>query len=185
MRVLAISGSLRKESHNTGLLLAAAEVAAPGVEVVLYEGLREIPPYDQDDDEAGADAAVALLREAIADADAVLFATPEYNGSVPGVLKNAVDWATRPRATTAMQNKPVAVIGASTGMFGAVWAQADLRRILGLTGARVVEFELPVGRAHEAFSDGSLAEGDDVREKLADVLDALEDAVRERAALAA
>jgi chromate reductase len=182
MRVLAISGSLRQDSHNTGLLRAAADAAAPGVEVVLYEGLREIPPYDEDVDQAGAPAPVVALREAIGEADALLFATPEYNGSIPGVLKNAVDWASRPRATTVMQNKPAAVVGASTGMFGAVWAQGDLKRVLGLTGARVIDFELPLGRAHEGFVDGVLAEDHDAHEKLADVLDALEDAVREREA---
>jgi len=178
MRILAISGSLRGDSYNTGLLRAAAELAPAGVEVVLYDGLLEIPPYDEDT-EAAAPPAVAALRDAIRDADGVLYATPEYNGSVPGVLKNAIDWASRPRATTAMQNKPSAVVGASTGTFGAVWAQNDLRRILGLTGARVVEAELPVGRAQEAFVGGELASGD-VREKLTDVVEALVDAVRER-----
>ena len=90
-------------------------------------------------------AAVTALREAIADADAVLFATPEYNSSIPGVLKNAIDWASRPLADSPLRNKPVAVIGASTGMFGAVWAQAELRKVLGATGARVAEVELASG----------------------------------------
>ncbi len=93
--------------------------------------------------------AAARLRRAIADADAVLFATPEYNSSIPGALKNAVDWASRPLAANPLRNKPVAVIGASTGMFGAVWAQAALRKVLGATGARVGDVELAVGHAHE------------------------------------
>ena len=183
-RVLAISGSLRRDSYNSALLRAAAEVAPDGVELVFYDGLREIPPFDQDD-EGETPPEVLHLRRAIQDADALLFATPEYNGSVPGVLKNAVDWASRPRATTVMQNKPAAVIGASTGMFGAVWAQQDLKRILGLTGNRVLDLELPVGRAQETFEDGVLPEHHELRVQLREVLEALEDAVRQREAVAA
>jgi chromate reductase len=150
MRVLGISGSLRRDSHNTRLLRAAGELAErQGAEFELFSGLKEIPPYDEDDDVGTGPASVARLRQAIADADAVLFATPEYNSSIPGVLKNAVDWASRPIDTNPLRNKPVAVIGASTGMFGAVWAQAELRKVLGATGARVTEVELAVGHAHE------------------------------------
>ena len=184
MRVLAISGSLRRDSYNSALLRAAAEVAPEGVEVVFFDGLREIPPFDQDD-EATTPPEVLKLRRAIEDADALLFSTPEYNGSVPGVLKNAVDWASRPRATTVMQNKPAAVIGASTGMFGAVWAQNDLRRILGLTGNRVLDLELPVGRAQETFADGDLPEHHELHVQLREVLEALADAVQQREAVAA
>ncbi len=104
---------------------------------------------------------IGCAGAAIADADALLFATPEYNHSVPGALKNAVDWASRPFATAALRNKPAAVIGASTGMFGAVWAQAELRKSLAAAGARVIDRELPIGEADEAFSsDGALAERD-------------------------
>jgi chromate reductase len=150
MRVLGISGSLRRDSHNTILLRAAGElVAERGAEFEIYDGLKAIPPYDEDDDIGDGPPAVARLREAIAGADALLFSTPEYNSSIPGVLKNAVDWASRPPATSPLRNKPVAVIGASTGMFGAVWAQAELRKVLGATGARVTEVELAVGHAHE------------------------------------
>ena len=150
MRVLGISGSLRRDSHNTRLLRASGElVEAQGGEFELFDGLKAIPPYDEDDDVGGGPAAVARLRQAIADADAMLFATPEYNSSIPGVLKNAVDWASRPLATNPLRNKPVAVIGASTGMFGAVWAQAELRKVLGATGARVSEVELALGHARE------------------------------------
>ena len=150
MRVLGISGSLRGDSHNTRLLRAAGElVEAEGAEFELFDGLKAVPPYDQDDDVGAGPAAVAELRQAIGDADAVLFATPEYNSSIPGVLKNAVDWASRPLATNPLRNNPVAVIGAGTGIFGAVWAQAELRKVLGATGARVSEVELAVGHAHE------------------------------------
>jgi chromate reductase, NAD(P)H dehydrogenase (quinone) len=150
MLVLGISGSLRRDSHNTRLLGAAGEVVeARGAEFEIYDGLKAIPPYDEDDDVGEGPGAVARLRAAIAGADALLFATPEYNSSIPGVLKNSVDWASRPPATSPLRNKPVAVIGASTGMFGAVWAQAELRKVLGATGARVTEVELAVGHAHE------------------------------------
>jgi len=150
VRVLGISGSLRRDSHNTTLLRAAGQLVEElGVEFEEFDGLKAIPPYDEDDDVGSGPVAVARLRQAIAEADAVLFATPEYNSSIPGVLKNAVDWASRPVATGPLRNKPVAVIGASIGMFGAVWAQAELRKVLGATGARVTEVELAVGHAHE------------------------------------
>ena len=150
MRVLGISGSLRRESHNTKLLRAAGElIEERGAEFEIFDGLKAIPPYDEDDDIGNGPPAVARFRQAIAGADALLFATPEYNSSIPGVLKNAVDWASRPPATSPLRNKPVAVIGASTGMFGAVWAQAELRKVLGAAGARVTEVELALGHAHE------------------------------------
>jgi len=155
MRLLAISGSLRRCSYNTALLDAAAAEVPPGVELAVWHGLAEVPAYAED---AGAvPPAVAALRKELARADAVLIATPEYNGSVPGALKNALDWASRPFPDNSLRGKPVAVVGASTGLFGAVWAQADLRRILRVIGATVDERELPVGRAHEAFdADGRL-----------------------------
>jgi chromate reductase len=163
VRVLGVAGSLRGDSHNRRLLRAAADELPPGAELVPFEGLKAIEPFDETDEHElgggmpGADAFIAAIR----DADAVLFVTPEYNGSIPGVLKNAVDWASRPTpATSALANKSVAVIGASTSMFGAVWAQAELRKALGLAGARVLDQELAVPTAHEAFKDdGRLARG--------------------------
>jgi chromate reductase len=150
VRVLGISGSLRRDSHNTKLLRAAGGLVEElGGDFELFDGLRAIPPYDEDDDIGDGPLAVVRLREAIDSADAVLFATPEYNSSIPGVLKNAVDWASRPHNESPLRNKPVAVIGASTGMFGAIWAQAELRKVLGSAGARVAEVELAVGHAHE------------------------------------
>jgi chromate reductase len=172
MRVLGISGSLRRDSHNARLLRAAGEIVTEhGAEFEVFNGLKAIPPYDEDDDLGDGPAAVAALRRAIADADAVLFATPEYNSSIPGVLKNAVDWVSRPPDTTPLLGKRVAVIGASTGMFGAVWSQAELRKVLGSTGARVAEVELAVGHAHEHLDEaGHLT--DPAQEE------ALEDSVR-------
>jgi chromate reductase len=151
MRVLAVSGSLRRDSHNTQLLRAAIEAAPEGVEVELWDGLRDVPLYDQDLDSTEQVESVRRLREAWGSADAILFSTPEYNGSVPGVLKNAVDWASRPVRESALTNQTVSVIGASNGQFGAMWAQADLRKALGVAGARVVGDELPVPRASEKF----------------------------------
>src|SRR5579862_4743796 len=154
MKVLGISGSLRADSHNTKLLRAAGELfEADGVRFELYEGLKQVPPYDEDDDGDAAPAAVARLRAAVAGADAVFFSTPEYNSSIPGQLKNAVDWLSRPAGAGVLMNRPVAVIGASTGMFGAVWSQAELRKVLAAAGARVVEGEVPVGHAHTRFDE--------------------------------
>ena len=154
MKILGLSGSLRRDSHNTRLLEGARTLLPSGVELVIFERLAEIPPYSEDD-EHDASAAVAALKAAIAGADALLVATPEYNGSIPGALKNALDWASRPRATTPLQGKPAAVVGASTGLFGAVWAQAELRKVLSTIGARVVDRDLPIAQAEDALgSDG-------------------------------
>jgi chromate reductase, NAD(P)H dehydrogenase (quinone) len=160
MRVLGIAGSLRRDSHNGRLLRAAAALLPPEVEFVEFDGLKAIPPFDEDD-EAAPGEAVERWREQLQAADALLFATPEYNHSVPGALKNAVDWASRPFATAALRNKPAAVIGTSTGMFGAVWAQAELRKSLAAAGARVIDRELPVADAENAFAeDGALDDHD-------------------------
>jgi chromate reductase len=155
MHVLGISGSLRRDSYNTKLLRHAGELfEAEGVEFEIYDGLADVPPYDEDDDVEGAPEAVSRIRETVRAADAVFFATPEYNSSIPGALKNVLDWVSRPYATNPMRNKPVGVIGASAGMFGAVWAQAELRKVLGAMGARVTEGEVAVGRAMDRF-DGN------------------------------
>jgi chromate reductase len=178
-RILGISGSLRRDSHNTNLLRAAAEAAGPDVELELYEGLKEVPPYDEDDDVHPRPESVARLNAAIADADAVLFSTPEYNASIPGHLKNAIDWVSRPVATNVLRNKPVAVVGASTGAFGAVWAQAELRKVLAALGARVLDIELPVPHAHTRFDEAGLTD-DEIRASIAEVMEALAAEVRER-----
>jgi chromate reductase len=156
MRVLGISGSLRRDSLNSALLRAAAERLPGGAELIKFDRLREIPPYDEDVDAEATPAIVEQLREAVRSADAVLIATPEYNHSIPGQLKNALDWVSRPAGKSALNSKPAAVIGASTGMFGAVWAQAELRKVLGAMGGRVVEAELPVGHAKELLVEGRL-----------------------------
>ncbi len=153
MRVLAISGSLRTESYNTALARAAVRLAPEGVFVDLYDGLALLPPYDQDLDEgeSGTPAAVADFREHIEAADALLIVTPEYNGSIPGVLKNAIDWASARHRGSSFKNKTVAIAGVTTGQYGAIWAQQDLRRVLGISGARVIDGELPVSVAQSKF----------------------------------
>jgi chromate reductase len=182
MRVLGITGSLRGDSHNGRLLRAAAELLPPDAELVSFDGLKAIPPFDEDD-EAAPGAAVEHWREQLEQADALLFATPEYNHSIPGALKNAVDWASRPSATAALRNKPAAVIGTSTGMFGAVWAQAELRKSLAAAGARVIDRELPVPDAENAFApDGTLAEHEQTL-ALAEILAELLDEARRRLAV--
>jgi chromate reductase, NAD(P)H dehydrogenase (quinone) len=170
MKVLGVSGSLRAGSHNTRLLEAAAAAAPDGVEIELFDPslVASLPLYDQDLDDHDVTASVRELRKSWAAADALLFATPEYNGSIPGGLKNAIDWASRPKSEAALANKTVAVIGASEGQFGAMWAQQDLKKVLGIAGARVVGEVLPVARAHEGFPE-------QLHEQLRAVLDVLAD----------
>jgi chromate reductase len=179
MRVLGISGSLRRDSYNSALLRAAAERLPAGVELVEYERLGEIPPYDSDAEELGTPVVVAELREAVRSADAVLVATPEYNHSIPGQLKNALDWVSRPAGQSALMGKPAAAIGASTGMFGAVWAQAEARKVLGALGGRVVEAELPIPRAQEHYEDGRLELTSEQSQQLAEILAELVSEVEE------
>src|SRR5712691_1790057 len=150
MRLLAISGSLRRGSYNSALLDAAAAECSSEVEFFVWRDLARIPAYSEDLE--GVPPAVAGLRGEIARSDAVLIATPEYNASVPGALKNALDWASRPFPANALRNKPVAVVGASRGIFGALWAQTDLQKILTAIGARVDDRQLVVAQAHEAFT---------------------------------
>jgi len=170
MRVLGISGSLRRDSLNSALLRAAAERLPAGAELVEFQHLREIPLYDEDLELAGTPEAVGELREAMREADAVLIATPEYNHSIPGVLKNALDWASRPAGQSALSGTPAAAIGASTGMFGAVWAQAETRKVLGALGGRVIETELPVARADQQLVDGQLQLEPQQSERLEEIL---------------
>jgi chromate reductase, NAD(P)H dehydrogenase (quinone) len=183
MKVLALSGSLRRGSYNSSLLRNAIELLGDDVEAEVWDGLKAVPPYDEDDDGDRAPAAAVDLREAVAGADALLISTPEYNSSVPGQLKNALDWVSRPLATNSLRNKPAAVIGSSTGAFGAVWAQAELRKVLAAIGARVVEDGVAVGHAPTRFdAEGRLID-DDVREQLGEVVEALVAAVGGRRAL--
>ena len=152
MRILGIAGSLRRGSHNRRLLRTAAHALPSGAELVEWDGLAGLPAFDEDL-ENDPPAVVEAFLDEIEAADAILIATPEYNASVPGALKNALDWASRPFPDNVLKDKPMAVIGASTGLFGAVWAQAEVRKVLKASGAHVLEDELPVGQADMAFND--------------------------------
>jgi chromate reductase, NAD(P)H dehydrogenase (quinone) len=159
LKILGISGSLRAGSYNTKLLRAASELLPPDVDFELWDGLKAVPPYDEDDDVQPAPAGVAALRQAIIHADAVLFATPEYNWSVPGVLKNAIDWASRPAVGSPLAGKPVALMGASTGMGGTRSAQEQLRQVLAFPRARVLEEHVHVPQAYARFdTEGNLTD---------------------------
>jgi chromate reductase, NAD(P)H dehydrogenase (quinone) len=171
MRVLGISGSLRSASYNTALLRAAAELAPEGVELELYQDLEQLPPYNEDRDTDNPPQAVRELRGRIASADAVVFSTPEFNGSMPGQLKHAVDWASRPYGRgSSLWGKPVAVVGASVTDYGAVWAQDHLRKALGIASARVLDTELPVGKAPEKFDEDGVLVDLEIRDRLAEIM---------------
>jgi chromate reductase, NAD(P)H dehydrogenase (quinone) len=175
MRILGIAGSLRRGSYNRRLLRAAGTMLPPGVELAEWDGLAALPAFNEDQ-ESDPPAPVRAFLDAIEGADALLIATPEYNASVPGALKNALDWASRPFPDNVLRNTPCAVIGASTGLFGAVWAQAEVRKALKASGAHVLDSELPVGMADGAFTDDGALVEPELAARLHDVLD---DLVRE------
>lgn len=144
IKILALVGSLRAASINRQIAELAAAVASDGVSVTLFEGLADLPFYNEEIDDAMNAAApplapVAALRAAAADADAALVVTPEYNGSIPAVVKNAIDWLSRPFGDGALKGKPLAVIGGSFGQYGGVWAHDETRKSFGIAGARVVD----------------------------------------------
>jgi chromate reductase len=143
-----------------------------------------IPPYDQDDDVVPGPEAVEAFRELVRESDAIFFSTPEYNSSIPGALKNALDWASRPVATNVFRNKPAAVISASAGAFGGVWAGAELRKVLGAMGARVTDAELAVGHAHDKVHEDGGIEDSELRERLREALQTIVTGVLDRAAAA-
>jgi chromate reductase len=172
VRLLGISGSLREHSHNRHLLEAAEGELPAGVELELFEGLEDVPAFDQDL-EGSPPAGARAFMDAIDGADALLFATPEYNSSVPGALKNALDWASRPFPDNVLRDKPAAVVGASTGMFGAVWAQAELRKVLSASGAKVLDEELPVGHAQEAFDEEGRLAAPEASQRLREIIASL------------
>src|SRR3954465_15793810 len=169
MRILGIPGSVRRGSHNRRLLRAAGASLPPGAVLVEWDGLAGLPIFDEDQETTPPEAVRELLA-AVEEADALLIATPEYNPSLPGGLKNALDWASRPFPGNVLRDKPAAVIGASTGLFGAVWAQAEVRKALNASGAHVVESELPVGLADSAFTDDDTLAAPELATRLGDVL---------------
>lgn len=176
MKILGISGSLRAASFNTALLRAAAALTPAGVTLEIYPDLELLPPYNEDRDGPEPPAEVARLRAEIAAADGVLFATPEYNTTMPGQMKQVVDWASRPHGPdAALWGKPVAVVGASVTDYGAIWAQDHLRKALGVAGSRVLKEELAVAHADDVFSaDGELTDPE-TRERLSEIVHGLVD----------
>jgi chromate reductase len=172
MRILGISGSLRRGSHNRKLIRAAGPLLPPGVELVEWDGLAGLPAFDEDLEHSPPEPVRELL-EAIEGADALLIATPEYNASLPGALKNAIDWASRPFPDNVLRNKPSAVVGASTGLFGAVWAEAEVRKTLTASGANVLDGELGVGMADFAFADDDTLADPAQAQRLAELLEEL------------
>jgi len=175
--IVALAGSLRGDSFNRRLLRAISGRVPAGVRMDVWEGLRAVPAFDEDLERGPTPLAVADLREQIRAADVVLIATPEYNGSVPGALKNALDWVSRPYATNALRGKPVAVIGASPSPGGARQAQEDLRRILAVIGAEVLDVELAVATVHRRFDPAGVVADDHLQRQLEQVLRRLLDHV--------
>lgn len=171
INVLTLVGSLRTASLNRQIAELAAENAPEGVRVTVFDGLGDVPFYNEDLDNGSVPTAGAL-RDAVAAADAVLVVTPEYNGTIPGVLKNAVDWLSRPYGTSAVNGKPLAVIGTALGQYGGVWAHDETRKSFGIAGADVVDvsFSLPgseLGGAHPRENARLVSAVGDVLAKLA------------------
>jgi chromate reductase len=176
LRVLGVSGSLRKASFNRALLRAAIELAPAGMTIEIFEGIGTLPLYDADVEAAGDPAPVTAWKTAIARADALLIATPEYNYGVPGALKNAVDWASRPPGNCVLNGKPAALMGASPGGQGTARAQLALRQSFVFTDTRTLQQpELLVSRVHEKIDkDGRLTD-EPTRKAIRKLLDALAD----------
>jgi NAD(P)H-dependent FMN reductase len=179
VRILALVGSLRAGSHNRQLAEAAVKLAPEGVEVEIYEGLGDIPFYNEDIDVAGdVPAAAAKLRAAAGDSDAYLLFSPEYNGTISAVLKNAIDWLSRPYGAGAFTGKPVAAVGTAYGQFGGVWAQDEVRKSVGIAGGAVLEdVKLSLPGSVVRFAEVHPQNDAEVIEKLPAVLTAIADAV--------
>lgn len=181
VRILALVGSLRSGSHNRQLAEAAVAVAPEGVEVEIFEGLADIPFYNEDtDNPTDVPASAVRFRDAAESADAFLLFSPEYNGTIPAVLKNAIDWASRPMGSGVFVNKPVAAIGTAYGQYGGVWAQDDTRKSAGIAGARVMdEAKLSVPESVIRFAERHPSEDAEITEQLAVVVQQVADAAKE------
>ena len=178
LKILAVPGSVRASSFNRGLLVAARNIDPSEIEIEIFEGLGELPIFSQDLEGENMPARASELDRALRNADAVLIATPEYTGSIPGGLKNLLDWASRPVGNGAFQGKPTAIIGASPGQYGAARSVEMTTKIVGALGANVLERNLTVGRAMDRFdSDGTLSD-EMVKRSLEDVLTGLSDLAR-------
>src|SRR5919107_1602028 len=184
VRILALVGSLRAGSHNRQLAEAAVKLAPEGTDVVLFEGLSDIPFYNEDlDVEGSVPASAAKLREAAQASDAFLFFSPEYNGTIPAVLKNAIDWLSRPFGAGAFGGKPVAVVGTAFGQFGGVWAQDETRKAVGIAGANVLDdARLSIPNSVVRFAELHPKDDAEVSGQVAGVLESLVAASAEKAA---
>jgi NAD(P)H-dependent FMN reductase len=169
IKVLVLLGSLRAGSINRQLAEAAIESAPEGVSLELFDRLGELPFYNEDIDNEDAADPVKALRAAAADADAALVVTPEYNGTIPGVLKNAIDWLSRPFGNGALKAKPVAVVGAAHGQYGGVWAHDETRKSFGIAGVRVVE-DLKLSVSTPTFDGKHPRENGEVAANLRDIV---------------
>jgi NAD(P)H-dependent FMN reductase len=169
VKVLVLVGSLRAQSVNRQLAELAADLAPEGVELVPFDRLGELPFYNEDVDNDDVAESVRALRAVAADVDATLVVTPEYNGSIPGVLKNAIDWLSRPFGNGALKDKPAAVIGGSYGQYGGVWAHDETRKTLGFAGPRVIE-DLKLSVPFKTLDGKHPRENAEVAAQVADVL---------------
>jgi chromate reductase len=177
--ICAFAGSLRERSYNRALLSAAQEVAPDGMEIRIFNRMSEIPLFNEDVEAAGDPEPVLALRRAIAEADGLLIATPEYNNGVPGVLKNALDWASRPPRGSVLGGKPAAIFGASRGITGSARAQSQLRQSFVFTNTPVLsQPEILVYRAHEKFDASGRLTDEKTREFVGKLLVGLADWVR-------
>jgi chromate reductase, NAD(P)H dehydrogenase (quinone) len=172
--VCGMAGSLRLNSYNRALLRAAQELAPQAMEIRIFDGMSEIPLFNQDVEAEGDPEPVQALKQAIQEANALLIATPEYNHGVPGVLKNAIDWASRPARDSVLEGKPTAIFGASPGITGTARAQSQLRQAFVFTRTPVVlQPEILVYRAREKFDDQGRLTHETTREFVQKLLGAL------------
>ncbi len=169
VNVLVLLGSLRAASINRQLVELALETAPHGVHLEFFDRLGDLPFYNEDIDTVGVAEPVVALRRAAADADAALVVTPEYNGSIPGVLKNAIDWLSRPYGNSALKNKPLAVVGAALGRYGGQWSHDETRKSFGIAGARIVE-DLTLSVPSTTFDGKHPRENGEVAANLRDVI---------------
>ncbi len=182
LKILAIPGSVRASSLNRGLLVAAKNVDPSEFEIEIYEGLAELPIFSQDLEGENTPAQASELDSALRNADAVLIATPEYNGSIPGGLKNLLDWGSRPVGKGAFQGKPTAIIGASPGQYGAARSVEMTTKILGALGATVLGQNLTVGGAMDRFDSNGTLLDEMVKRSLGEILTGLGDLARKAVA---
>ncbi|PKU25875.1 NADPH-dependent FMN reductase [Telmatospirillum siberiense] len=175
IRLLGLSGSLRRESHNTAVLNTVAENLGEGVSMTLFP-LNDLPLYNQDDDDGKGPAAVLALRRAIADSDGLIVSSPEFNYGIPGVLKNALDWASRPYGQSSLIGKPAIIITVSPAFTGGVRAQSQIQETLEACMVRVVlRPQVVIGSSHEKIKEGRLTDAPSLAFALAGVDDLLKE----------